>query len=123
MQAVSAEPTIMPMLIIAIIVLGGIFLLAGGVHLLGPLLHHFGLIALGPFHLLEVGEPELVLRIVRAPIGGIERQKLLEFVDRQHERLGGPLPKVGVANPEFGIRAERALRVSLGDRLNNNKCD
>jgi hypothetical protein len=55
MQAVSAEPTIMLMFIIAIIVLGGIFILAGGVHLLVPLLHHFGLIALGLLALALLG--------------------------------------------------------------------
>jgi hypothetical protein len=55
MQPVSAEPTIMLMFVIAIVVLGGIFILAGGVHLLVPLLHHFGLIALGLLVLALLG--------------------------------------------------------------------
>ena len=35
------------MIVVALIILGVIFLLAGGAHLLGPLLHHFGLVAIG----------------------------------------------------------------------------
>jgi hypothetical protein len=38
---------LMPMIVVALIILGVIFLLAGGAHLLGPLLHHFGLVAIG----------------------------------------------------------------------------
>jgi hypothetical protein len=47
MQSIPPEPAFVPMIVVACIILGVIFLLAGGAHLLGPLLHHFGLVAIG----------------------------------------------------------------------------
>ena len=45
-----------------------------------------------------MGEPELVLRVVGASVGRVERQELAEFVDAEDQRLGGACTEVGVAD-------------------------
>src|SRR5215831_16883176 len=59
-EVVTHNLSLMPMAIVVLIILGGVFLLAGGIHLLGPLLHHFGLVLLG---LLAIGALIFVMRL------------------------------------------------------------
>ena len=61
--------------------------------------------------------PELVLGVVGARVRGVERQEFLELGDGQHQRFRRCPHRVGVADAELGVRAQRALRVGLGDLL------
>jgi hypothetical protein len=64
-------------------------------------------------HLIEMRHPQLELRVVRALVGGIERQELAILIDREDLRFGRPLAKVGIGETQLGVGAVLALRIAI----------
>src|SRR5262245_2484882 len=75
------------------------------------------LVALRTAHLAEMGEPELVLRVIGARVGRIEREELAELVDPENQRLGSAFAEVRVAHAELGVGTKRAGGVGFDDLL------
>ena len=75
----------------------------------------FGLVALRPTHLAEVGEAKFVLRVVGAAVGRVEREELPELVESQDKSFVRAFSQIGIADAELRIWPIRALRTGLND--------
>jgi hypothetical protein len=57
----------------------------------------------------------MVLRVVGAGVRRIERQELAKFVLAEDVVLGAALAQIGVADPQLGVRSERAAGIVVDD--------